>query len=110
MVRAHRGIASKLPKGHWLFRLCFDPPKHLSHPTFMPQIVDCLACTALCHKGSGGNSQRSLLKSKIVIGRLGGGDHREQRLRGWKARYREGHAPGPRNRGHNLLKETRVEM
>jgi hypothetical protein len=25
MVRAHRGIASKQPKRHWLFRLCFDP-------------------------------------------------------------------------------------
>jgi hypothetical protein len=84
MVRAHRGIASKLPKGHWLFRLCFDPAKSFSHPTFMPQIADCLACTtctALYHNGDGGNSQRSLLKSKIAIGRLGGRDHREQRLR-----------------------------
>ena len=81
MVRAHRGIARKLPKGHWLFRLCFDPAKGLSHPTFMPQIADCLACTALYRNGGGGNSQRSLLKSKIVIGRLGGRDHREQRLR-----------------------------
>ena len=72
MVRAHRGIASKLPKGHWLFRLCFDPAKGLRHPTFMPQMADCLACTALYRNGGSGNAQRSLLKSKIVIGRLGG--------------------------------------
>ncbi len=81
MVRAHRGIASKLPKGRRLSRLCFDPAKGLSHPTFMPQIADCLAYTALYCDGGGGNSQRSLLKSKIVICRLGGRDHREQRLR-----------------------------
>ena len=80
MVRAHRGIASKLPKAHWLFRLCFDPANGLSHPTFMPtfmpQIADRFACIALYRNGGGGNSQRSLLKSKIVIGRLGGCDNR----------------------------------
>ena len=80
MVRAHRAIVSKLPKGHRLFRLCFDPAKDFSHPTFIPQIADCLACPALYRNGGGGNSQRSLLKSKIVIGRLGGRDHREQPL------------------------------
>ena len=56
MVRAHRRIASKLPKGHWLFRLCFDPAKGLSHSTFLPQIADCLACTVLRRNGGGGNS------------------------------------------------------
>jgi hypothetical protein len=56
MVRAHRRIASQLPKGHWLFRLCFDPAKGLSHPTFLPRIADCLACTALHPNGGGGNS------------------------------------------------------
>ena len=81
MVRAHRGIASKLPKGHGLFWLCFDPAKDFSHPTCMPQIADWLTCTALYRNGGGGNSQRSLLKSKIVIGRLGGRDHRKPRLR-----------------------------
>jgi hypothetical protein len=47
----------------------------------MPQIADCLAFTALYRNGGSCNAQRSLLKSKIVIGRLGGRDHREQRLR-----------------------------
>jgi hypothetical protein len=47
----------------------------------MPQIADCLACTTLYRDGGGGNSQRSLLKSKIIIGRLGGREQREQRLR-----------------------------
>ena len=37
-------------------------------------------------------------------------NHREQRLRRCKARYREGHAPSPRNRGHDLFKKTRAEM
>jgi hypothetical protein len=65
MVRAHRGIVSKLSKGHRLFRLCFDPAKSLSHPTFMPQIADWFAGTAgtaLYRNGDGGNSQPSLLK------------------------------------------------
>src|SRR5262249_21613238 len=37
MVRAHRGIASKLPQGQWFFRLCLDPAKDLIHPTFPPR-------------------------------------------------------------------------
>ena len=78
MVRAHRGIASKLPNGRRLFRLRFDPAKGLSHPTFMPQIADCLACTALYRNGGGSNSQRNLLKPKIVISHLGGSDHRSE--------------------------------
>ena len=72
MVRAHRGIVSKLPKRHRLFRLCFDPAKGFSHPIFMPQVAYCLTCTALYRNGGGGNTQRSLLKPKIVVGRLGG--------------------------------------
>ena len=56
MVRAHRGIVSKLPEGQWLFRLCLDPANGLSHPTVLPRIADCLACTALHRNGDGGNS------------------------------------------------------
>src|SRR5262249_19738261 len=80
MVRAHRGISSKLREGQWLSRLFLDPAKALIHPTFPPRVADCLACTALCRSGSGGGPQRSLLKSKIVVGRLGGRDYRKQHL------------------------------
>jgi hypothetical protein len=39
---------------------------------------DCLACTALYRNGDGSNSQRNLLKPKIVISHLGGSDHRSE--------------------------------
>jgi hypothetical protein len=39
---------------------------------------DCLACTALYRNGGGSNSQRNLLKPKIVISHLGGSDHRSE--------------------------------
>lgn len=80
MVGAHRDIVSKLPKGHWLFRLCFEPAQRLGYPPFMPRIADCLGCTAFYCNSGGGNSQCGFLESKFVIGRLGGRDHREQRL------------------------------
>jgi hypothetical protein len=38
MVRAHRSIASKLPEGQSLFRLCLDPAKDLIHLTFPPRL------------------------------------------------------------------------
>lgn len=47
MVGAHRSIVSKLPKGHWLLRLCFEPAQRLGYPSFMPQITDGVGYTAL---------------------------------------------------------------
>lgn len=44
MVRAHRGIASKLPKGQWLFRLCLDPTKDLIHPLEQIKRPEGLGC------------------------------------------------------------------
>jgi hypothetical protein len=56
MVRAHRRIASKLPKGHRLFRLCFYATKDIGYPTFLPRIADWPACVGLHRNGGGGNS------------------------------------------------------
>jgi hypothetical protein len=66
MIWAHRSVASDLPEGHWLIRLRLDPANDLGHPTLLPRVADCSACTDLRRSGGGGNPQRGLLKSKLA--------------------------------------------
>jgi hypothetical protein len=90
-ARSPRASGTRRPQTAWLFCVrgttssnpapsSREPLVPLENALELADVVpkDCLACTALYRNGGGSNSQRNLLKPKIVISHLGGSDHRSE--------------------------------